>query len=216
MEAEASHFGYIDFTIIAVVVLLGFKGIWNGLIKEFFGFVGLILGIYLASRYYVEFGSSFGMESTSLQSLIAFIIILAAVWIGSILVGLFLTKVVNLAALESADKTAGFIFGALKGFLILSLLFYGISNVGFLSGVDSSIKNNSKMHNFMSKIGSGIMNTKVVRGITDEVSSTSSSAIEEAKGGIDAVSSEVKKQVIDGAAEGIKNEIVDSLTGDKK
>ena len=42
---------WFDIIIIALVLMLGIKGILNGLIKEAFGLIGLIGGLIIASRF---------------------------------------------------------------------------------------------------------------------------------------------------------------------
>ena len=39
---------WFDIIIIAVVIILGIKGIINGLIKEVFGLIGIICGVIIA------------------------------------------------------------------------------------------------------------------------------------------------------------------------
>ena len=41
---------YFDIAVVAIVVILGLKGIFNGFFKELFGLIGIIGGIFLASR----------------------------------------------------------------------------------------------------------------------------------------------------------------------
>ena len=41
---------WFDIIVIAVVVILGIKGVINGLIKEIFGLIGIIGGVIVASR----------------------------------------------------------------------------------------------------------------------------------------------------------------------
>lgn len=42
---------WFDIIVIALVLILGIKGILNGLIKEVFGLIGLIGGLIVASRF---------------------------------------------------------------------------------------------------------------------------------------------------------------------
>ena len=42
---------WFDIIVIALVLILGVKGIINGLIKETFGLIGLIGGLVVASRF---------------------------------------------------------------------------------------------------------------------------------------------------------------------
>jgi len=74
-------FNYFDITIGAIVLILGIKGFMSGFIKEVFGLVGLVGGVYLASRLATD-ASAFidtnfiHIENTALLKLIGFLAIL--------------------------------------------------------------------------------------------------------------------------------------------
>ena len=53
------EFTIFDAVVIVLIVGLGFKGLINGLIKEVFGLVGMIGGVFIASRFSTEFGIFF-------------------------------------------------------------------------------------------------------------------------------------------------------------
>ena len=42
---------WIDIAVVAFTLILGIKGIINGLIKELFGLIGLIGGLVIATRF---------------------------------------------------------------------------------------------------------------------------------------------------------------------
>ncbi|EPD5732334.1 CvpA family protein, partial [Campylobacter jejuni] len=45
------NFYWFDAFILGFTLLLGLKGIINGLIKEIFGLLGIIGGVFIASKY---------------------------------------------------------------------------------------------------------------------------------------------------------------------
>jgi membrane protein required for colicin V production len=47
---------YFDIIAAAIILLLGLKGIVNGFFKEIFGLVGIIGGIFIASRFGPDVG----------------------------------------------------------------------------------------------------------------------------------------------------------------
>ena len=47
---------WFDLVVVALVLVLGIKGLLNGFIKEIFGIIGLIGGVIVASRYADEVG----------------------------------------------------------------------------------------------------------------------------------------------------------------
>jgi len=50
------EFNHFDLVIVSIILLLGLKGIINGFFKELFGLVGIIGGIFIASRVGDEVG----------------------------------------------------------------------------------------------------------------------------------------------------------------
>ena len=44
------EFNYFDIIVSVIVLFLGLKGIINGFFKELFGLLGIVAGIFVASR----------------------------------------------------------------------------------------------------------------------------------------------------------------------
>ena len=44
---------YIDIGVVVVLLVFGIRGMQNGLIAEIMGVVGVVLGVFLASKYYL-------------------------------------------------------------------------------------------------------------------------------------------------------------------
>ena len=66
-------FNYFDVSIGAIILILGIKGFMEGFIKEAFGLVGLVAGVYFASRLAPEAATFidknfFHLENESLLS----------------------------------------------------------------------------------------------------------------------------------------------------
>ena len=53
---------YIDIGILILLILLSLKGIWQGIIRGLASFLGILLGIFFASRYYNEVGNWFAQS----------------------------------------------------------------------------------------------------------------------------------------------------------
>ncbi len=156
------NFNYIDIVVLALVGILGFKGLFNGLVKEFFGLFGIIGGVFVASRYSLELGvfiseNLYYIENRSAINLVGFIAILLSFWIASIVVGRFVSKLVKLSALELIDRIFGFIFGAGKIFLIFAIITYTISNIEIVKKNISSFTENSITYPILLEAGSLII-----------------------------------------------------------
>ncbi|MFA6788390.1 MAG: CvpA family protein [Arcobacteraceae bacterium] len=122
-----------DIVVIALTLLLGLKGLFRGFIKEVFGLIGIIGGIFVASRLAMTVGEMvapvLALKNESSIQLMGFIVGLIAFWLLAYITGLLLSKVFSLSGLGFIDKLFGFIFGAFKVFLIFSIIIYAISQI---------------------------------------------------------------------------------------
>ena len=60
------NINYFDVVVLALVFMLGLKGLLRGFVKEAFALVGLVVGVYFASGYAKEMGE---LISTNLISM---------------------------------------------------------------------------------------------------------------------------------------------------
>ncbi len=126
-----------DLVSLSLILILGIKGIINGFIKEVFGLVGIVGGIFLASRYAQSAGdfidaNLYAFENKASLYLIGFISVLLLFWILSIFFGYILSSLLKMSGLSGLDKLAGFIAGSLKIFLVFSILAVTLSNIEFI------------------------------------------------------------------------------------
>lgn len=94
MMENISMFDVISITLI---LILGIKGIINGFVKEVFGLIGIIGGIYFASRYAPEAGGLindhiYHFSNQASMYLFGFIGVLVVFWVSSIFLGISLLK----------------------------------------------------------------------------------------------------------------------------
>ena len=155
-----------DISVIAVVLLLGIKGIVNGLIKEVFGLIGLIGGIVVASRFANEAGkfisdNVYKFEGDSILFFVGFLSILIAFWTICIGIGMFLSRLAGLSGLGFLDRAGGFIMGSLKIFLIFAVLAVTISNINVLNSKIEPYFKDSKLYPVLLSAGKWIMNVDV-------------------------------------------------------
>lgn len=132
-----------DIVVVAITVVLGLKGLFRGFIKEVFGLVGIVGGIFVASRVSEDVGSLiapiFALQNQSTINLIGFIVALVAFWIVVYILGMILTKIFAMSGLGIFNRLFGFIFGSAKVFLILSVISYAVYQVDtFKTKIDKS------------------------------------------------------------------------------
>jgi len=120
-------FNVIDITIIVLVLLMSIKGLMNGFLREIFGFIGLIGGVFIASRtagliaQYIDV-NLFHLENIALLKLIGFLAVLASVWGLSVFIGNIIVGVSKNTPHSALDRLFGFLIAGSKYFLIFALI----------------------------------------------------------------------------------------------
>ena len=142
---------WFDLITLGLVLLLGIKGIINGFIKEVFGLVGIIGGIYIASRYAETAGdfintNLYAFDNKASLFLIGFVALLIIFWLLSVFIGFLIEKLLAASGLGILDKLLGFIVGSAKIFLIFSVLLVTLSNIKFVQEKIDSYLSNSFMY----------------------------------------------------------------------
>ena len=157
------EFYWFDAFILGFTLLLGLKGIVSGLIKEVFGLLGIIGGVFIASKYAsqaAEFiqNTFYKIENQSLANFAGFLAILIIFWIICLVLGNFISKLVKLSGLGFLDRLGGFIFGGAKVFLIFAILVFCVARIDFLNDKLNQFAQNSFTLTPLKNIGSFIMN----------------------------------------------------------
>ena len=152
----------LDLVSIALILFLGIKGIFRGFVKEVFGLIGIIGGIYVASRYAQGAGEFLDANFLNLQNkgslyLIGFIAVLIAFWLFAVMIGFLLGKLVNSSGLGLIDKLLGFFVGGAKVFLIFSVIIYVFSNIGIFRASINNMFAGSMMYPIFQKVGAQIV-----------------------------------------------------------
>ncbi len=126
-------FTIFDIVIVSITVFLGLKGLFRGFIKEVFGLVGIVGGLFVASRVAVEIGKLItpilALENSTTIKLIGFVIGLVGFWAIVYILGVILSKIFAVSGLGIFDRILGFVFGSAKIFLIFSVIAYSLYQV---------------------------------------------------------------------------------------
>lgn len=155
-------FNYFDVTIGAIVLILGIKGFMNGFIKEVFGLVGLVGGVYFASRLSGDaatfIDSTFiHIENTALLKLVGFLAILIVVWLSATILGSIFSKLTSVSGLGFINRFLGFVAGGGKYFLIFALIVTALSNVTLVKDNLEKYVHNSILYPYLKAVGSSII-----------------------------------------------------------
>ena len=156
-------FNYFDVTIAAIVLILGIKGFMQGFIKEAFGLVGLIAGVYFASRLAPDAAAFidknfFHLENQSLLTLIGFLAILILIWLSATILGSIFSKLTSQSGLGFLNRLLGFVAGGGKYFLIFALIVTALSNVTLVKDNLEKYVKDSVLYPYLKEAGSYLIN----------------------------------------------------------
>lgn len=170
------EFSYFDIIVSILVLFLGLKGILNGFFKEIFGLIGIIGGIFLASRVGDSVGKVINdtilkFENDAAISFTGFLVTLALFWLFMIGIGIVFKKLSSVSGLGIFDKILGFVFSASKFFLIASVILYSTYNIKAMRGNLDSMMKNSVLFPILVDTGSFIMKLDPIE-ISDDINST--------------------------------------------
>lgn len=134
-----------DIVVIVVTSFCLIRGAFKGLIGEVSGIIGVVAGFYGAYTYYpliAVYGREW-INSDALRNLIAFFLLFVGILVAVNLLSILIQKLLKLVFLGWVDRTFGLVFGALKGVMIMSVLFIMITtflpkNSNFLSKSQTS------------------------------------------------------------------------------
>lgn len=150
-----------DTVTLILIALLGLKGLFRGFVKEVFALIGIIGGVFVASRIAKDVGSIldsfFKIENESTILLIGFILSVLGFWILAYALGLLISKIFSLSGLGIFDRILGIIFGAGKIFLIFAIIFYSLSKVEAIKDKMQQKIGNSFMYPIFVEVGSIII-----------------------------------------------------------
>ncbi len=215
------EFNYFDLIASIIILLLGLKGILNGFFKELFGLIGIIGGIFIASRFGSDIGSYlndliFNFDSEGVVSFTGFLITLGAFWLVMIFIGFVFKKLGKLSGLGAFDRILGFIFGAGKFFLIAAVIAHAVYNIQALRGTVDSMMENSILFPILQKSGSVIMKIDPTE-ITNDLNITIHEATELIEEKTDKIINVHSQKIIDDVKEKIKEQFDQNKTeiGDK-
>ncbi|MFC2587604.1 MAG: CvpA family protein [Campylobacter sp.] len=162
---------WIDIAIVALTLILGIKGIINGLIKELFGLIGLIGGLVIATRFsdvaekFIN-ENIYKFDNSSMLQFVAFVSLWIVFWLICLLIGKFLAKMLALSGLGFLDRLGGFVVGSAKIFLTFAAVLAVASGTGVNSLIEPYVKD-SKIYPVLLSAGKWITNIDVKKIAND-------------------------------------------------
>lgn len=153
---------YFDLVVATIILLLGLKGILNGFFKELFGLVGIIGGIFVASRVGDSTGEYlnnliFNFSSPAAVSFLGFLVTLALFWLLMVGIGVIFKKLSTLSGLGPVDRLLGFVFGSGKFFLIAAVIIHAAYSIAAVRANIESTMERSVLFPILVETGAFIM-----------------------------------------------------------
>lgn len=115
-----------DIIILAVLFIFALKGLTRGFVNEASSLAGLILGGWLAYRYYPAVSvpiHNILHVPAHVSSFLAFMLLLILTGVIAHILGNIITAAVRIVMLGSLNRLGGLLIGATEGALLLSMLF---------------------------------------------------------------------------------------------
>jgi len=189
-------FNTFDAIVLSITIILAIKGFFNGIIKEISGLIGIVLGVYLGSTYYVSAGKYinsfiFQIPNESAINVVGFVAVFILTWILVVILGMIFSKIVKIAKLGILDRIGGVIFSAGKFFIVVAVIVTMLSKIEVIHNQLEKWAKNSITYPYLIKTGEFLMNIKP----------------EEVKKQVDNV-----KQKIDDVKQQINDKIGDNIT----
>ncbi|MDQ7043148.1 MAG: CvpA family protein [Sulfurimonas sp.] len=202
---------YFDIVAAVIILLLGLKGIINGFFKELFGLIGIIGGLFIASRVGDDIGEYlnnliFNFSSSSAVSFLGFLTTLALFWLLMILIGYTFKKLSSLSGLGPVDRILGFVFGASKFFLIAAVIAHAAYNIKAVKSTLDSVMETSILFPIMVETGAFIMKIDPV-GLSEDINATIEQGSQAIKEKTDTLVDDTTKEEIQKIKDQLKHQI---------
>ncbi|MBX7490309.1 CvpA family protein [Helicobacter sp. Faydin-H64] len=161
-------FSWFDVVVGVLILFLAIRGVINGFIREFFGLVGIVGGVYVASVYGGNVGAwisanIYVFKNPSAVTLIGFLVLLVVIWVGALLIAEVLQRLVSLSALSIVNRLLGFVFGALKVFVVFAIIIAALTNIQFAKSFIESKTQNSYLYPMLKSTGDAIIKLDIVQ-----------------------------------------------------
>ena len=202
---------YFDLIAAIIILLLGLKGILNGFFKELFGLVGIIGGIFVASRIGDSVGQYlsnliFHFSNHAAISFTGFLLTLVVFWLVMIAIGYTFKKLSVLSGLGIFDRILGFVFGASKFFLIAAVIAFAVNNVKALKPTLDSAFSNSVLFPVLVETGGFIMKIDTT-DMGKDLNASVENATQKVSDTIEKKSKEIADSKVDETIQKIKTEL---------
>ena len=125
----------LDYSVFGIILLSGLLALMRGFVREVFSLAAWTGAYFAAAKYYnlaEPWTHRYIKNQTGATALAAVIVFVLSLTILA-LTGNLLARLIRGKALTAIDRSLGFVFGVLRGVLIVCLLYMGASYVPWLN-----------------------------------------------------------------------------------
>lgn len=114
----------VDYLLAGILLLSSFAGLWRGFMKEVCAVITWFIAFWAAWRFGGVVEPHLGglLVDPPFSTWTGRAIVFIAVLVLGAVIGAIVSHLVRVSLLRSVDRTLGFVFGALRGVLILGVL----------------------------------------------------------------------------------------------
>jgi len=114
---------WLDYAVIAVLIVSIAWGIWRGLVHEVLSLVGWILAFVVGNLLAMPLAERFpSAMRPELRVVVAYVVIFVGTLVVTALLAALFTKFINVSVLHSLNRWLGALFGLLRGLLMVVVL----------------------------------------------------------------------------------------------
>jgi len=153
---SVNNMSLFDGIILVIILYFAFSGYRSGFIRTVGGILGLLIGVFLAARYYGVLAATwqwlfFGSETLAKVALFILIFIISSrlVKLFMYVLDRFYTLLRFIPFTNFINKIAGGVLGTLEGCLIVGLILYIIVRYPFSQGLIGLISASELAHELL-------------------------------------------------------------------
>lgn len=153
----------LDVIIGIVLILFAITGLRKGLIVEAFYLASFLFGAYGAMHFsdaVADWMSDFLNVSEDYLTIISFIVTFIIVLVLVRFLGRIISRLLEAISLGFLDKIGGFIFGVLKGTLLVSVLVMVMNVFGASDLINDDLRKSSKLYTLTDSIANTIYDNR--------------------------------------------------------
>jgi membrane protein required for colicin V production len=121
---------FVDIFVVAVIGFFAFMGFWKGFVVQLFHAAGIFCAFYFNTPVSTFISERMAEKPEGIILLLvgiaSFFIIFAAFYIA----GTIVSKSVNMVLTSLPNRIAGIVFGGIKGFLVVTVIFLAVRSFG--------------------------------------------------------------------------------------